>query len=199
MISYLEGTVSHSEHDNITVLVNGVGYRVGIAQPHGYGTQQPIKIFIHTHWHQDNGPALFGFKLLEEKKLFESLISCSGIGPKMALGVLSEFAPAACIELVQAGDVKALSRVSGIGAKKAEHIIVQLRPKVAKLLDSGLAFAGDANLKNIRQLGQVLTSLNYSRQEILGATQYVQEEFRETQATFDILMRKALAYLAHKI
>jgi holliday junction DNA helicase RuvA len=199
MIAYLEGTVCHVTPESIIINVAGVGYQVGIAQPHAYAMDKAAKLHIHTHWNQDKGPTLFGFEKLEHKKLFEALVACTGIGPKMGLAVLSEFTPAACIEVVQANDVKALSRVSGIGPKKAEHIIVQLRPKVSKLLDSGLAFEGDANLKDIRQLAEVLTSLSYSRQEVLSATQHVQEELSGTNAPFDALMRKALSHLAKKL
>jgi Holliday junction DNA helicase RuvA len=149
------------------------------------------------HWNQENGPTLFGFKDLIEKELFTLIISCSGIGPKIALAILDHLGPHAFVEAVQMGDHKALSGVSGIGGKKAEQIIFNLKNKVDALAKTGKITHRSATMTHWNTVSQALESLHYSRPEIQNALDYAKEKLAgSTTASFDQLMRHALAALS---
>ncbi len=88
--------------------------------------------------------------------------------------------------------------MSGIGAKKAEQIIVQLKHKVAKLVESGVALGSSETLEKRHEISQVLKSLNYSPQEIRSAMAYVNEKYPQNTVAFDALLRHALAFLSKR-
>jgi len=101
------------------------------------------------------------------------------------------------LEIVQTVNQSALSKVTGIGAKKAEHIIVQLKGKVADVIKSGINLGSAQHLTEWHTVVQALESLNYSRTEITHAMSYVQQHASETQQrSFDQLLRQALSYLS---
>ena len=150
-------------------------------------------LLVHMHWNQENGPALFGFSTILEKNVFLMITSCSGLGPKLAMAVLAQLGAAEFLEAVQSANEDALSDVSGIGAKKAEQIIVQLKHKVAKLIESGIHLGASTTLEKRHEISQVLKSLNYSRPEIAAAMNYLNENYPGTQVAFDQLVRHALA------
>ena len=99
---------------------------------------------------------------------------------------------------VQTGNEKALSSVSGIGPKKAEQMMVQLKHKVAKLIDSGITITGSPELEQRSDIAQVLKSLNYSKPEITAAMQHIQERYAGAHVAFDQLVRHALSFLSKK-
>ena len=125
------------------VNVGGVGFEVGMSStalaklPE---TGEPVS--VHTFLQvRDDGMALFGFLSLEEKTLFEKLISVSGVGPKVALAALSSYSPTQLADLIAAQDVAAVQRIPGIGKKTASRIILELKGS----LDEGLpGLFGDA-------------------------------------------------------
>ncbi|MCC6342928.1 MAG: Holliday junction branch migration protein RuvA [Bryobacterales bacterium] len=135
MIGSLRGLL-HEKHPNeIVVDVHGVGYLVTIpvstfsALPE---TGSEVKLRIHTHVRED-AIALFGFLTSEEKLLFEKLISVSGIGPKLAVTVLSGLSVADLAAAIRSSNVAQLTRVPGIGKKTAERLVVELRDKLDRL------------------------------------------------------------------
>ncbi len=135
MIGFLRGLL-HEKHPNeIVVDVHGVGYLVTIpvstfsALPE---TGSEVKLRIHTHVRED-AIALFGFLTGEEKLLFEKLISVSGIGPKLAVTVLSGLSVADLAAAIRSSNVAQLTRVPGIGKKTAERLVVELRDKLDML------------------------------------------------------------------
>ena len=130
MISYLKGTIQYVGQNYIEVLVNGLGYKVFVTESflNSAKVGKEIEVFTHQHVREDVLD-LFGFDNREQMELFEKLIGVSGIGPKTALGVLS----AATIEEIETAvindDVSVLTKVSGIGAKTAERIVLELKSK----------------------------------------------------------------------
>jgi Holliday junction DNA helicase RuvA len=132
MISFLRGTLLEKHPNQIIVDVHGVGYELTIpvstfsALPE---TGQEVRLRVHTHVRED-ALALFGFSSAEEKLLFEKLISVSGIGPRLAVTVLSGLAAAELIEAIRSGDVQQLVRIPGVGKKTAERIILELKEKL---------------------------------------------------------------------
>lgn len=132
MIAFLRGVV-HEKHPNqIIVDVGGVGYELTIPIS-TYSTLPDIggevRLRVHTHVRED-AISLFGFHSAPEKNLFEKLIGVSGIGPKLAVTVLSGLAAPDLITAIRSGDVQTLVRVPGIGKKTAERIVLELREKV---------------------------------------------------------------------
>lgn len=145
MIAHLKGTLLEKHPNQAIVEAAGVGYDVTI--PVSTYSSLPetgaeVRLRIHTHVREDS-IALFGFATSEEKTLFEKLISVSGIGPKLAVTVLSGLPAAALVQIIRGGDVQQLVRIPGIGKKTAERIILELRDKL-DLLPSGGAAPGVA-------------------------------------------------------
>ncbi len=198
MINFLRGTVIEYKDQAVTCEVNGVGYQLYVAQNIALTKGQQYSFYVHLQWHQENGPLLYGFQTALEKTVFLLVISCSGIGPKIALALLSAMSPGSFLKAVHANDEKALSAVSGIGAKKAEQIIMQLRHKVAKLIESGGIDEIADEYTHWHTVSETLTSLNYSRTEINNTLSYLKESL-PVSASFDQLLRKALSFLSKRV
>jgi holliday junction DNA helicase RuvA len=198
MISRLQGSISTIDHHRITLDVHGVGYDVQVAHPEGYATEQLVTVYIYSHWNAESGPQLFGFSNTYEKELFSTLLDCQGIGPKLALNILSQMNPTDFITAITLNNIKLLSSLKGIGPKKAETIMVQLHDKIKKL-DVSHAPAGNEQsnefLISIKSVSDALSYLSYSRAEIASAMDFVKNN-AVPSSTFDELMRKALAHLA---
>lgn len=134
MISFLSGTIKYKNIKTITLDVNSVGYEIALIQP----TMEKIKIgehkelFCHLHVREDS-MELYGFEKSEEKKFFELLISISGVGPKSAMQVLSIAKLTEIKQAVLRGDPSLLRKVSGIGQKTSERIVVELKNKLDDL------------------------------------------------------------------
>jgi holliday junction DNA helicase RuvA len=198
MITFLSGLIKDCNENILIIEVNGVGYAVQVPQPLLFPVGQSAQVLVHMHWNQENGPSLYGFSTALEKNVFLMITSCSGLGPKLAMAVLAQLGALEFLEAVQTGNEDALSDVSGIGAKKGEQIIVQLKHKVAKLLESGAQIGASATLAKRHEILQVLKSLNYSRQEINAAMNYLNENYPSASVAFDQLVRHALAYLSKR-
>jgi Holliday junction DNA helicase RuvA len=135
MIAHLRGKLIAKHPNQAVVEAGGVGYDVTISVSTfsdlpAEGSETAL--FIHTHVRED-ALALFGFLRNGEKQLFEKLISVSGIGPKLAITVLSGMSADALVAALRAGDSAALTRIPGIGKKTAERMVLELRDKVEKL------------------------------------------------------------------
>lgn len=133
MIAFLQGQLTDASPTHATVDVHGVGYEVLIPLS-SYDKLPPpgaeVRLLTHLAVRED-AHVLYGFLTNAERDLFRLLIhTVSGIGPKIALGILSGMSPAAFGGAVATGDVKALSRISGVGRKTAERIVVELRDKL---------------------------------------------------------------------
>lgn len=199
MITFIHGTIRDIQDNLLMVDVNGVGYGVYVAQSPAFVLKQLVELHVHMHWNQETGPQLFGFSTALEKTLFILITNCSGIGPKLGLSLLGEFSPSSFISAITTGDVKALSSVSGVGTKKAESLILQLRDKIDKLIKSGIVIDEPASFSHLKNVSDVLTSLNYSRPEVQAALEHVKKTSALEQATFDELMRKALSFLSKQL
>ena len=133
MFAYLQGTVAETELDSLVLDVGGVGYELNSlrATLAAVGIGKQAKLFIHFHMAQDI-LALYGFISKEERALFRQLISVTRVGPKAALSAISALGCEALAAAIVTEDVKALSRVSGLGTKTAQRIILELQEKIAK-------------------------------------------------------------------
>lgn len=140
MIGYLRGKIIEVMNDSALIDVHGVGYEI-LASAHTLGDLQTllgneIIVWIHTHVRED-ALQLFGFHDKEEKNLFLSLLKVNGVGPKMALSILSGGRPAQIHEMIEAGNAKALSGLPKVGKKTAEQIILTLKGKLVTIEESG--------------------------------------------------------------
>lgn len=198
MISTLSGTITAYEPGLIVVQAHNIGFAVSTPTTVACTLNGSIQLHMYMHWSQEQGPTLYGFQNELDKQVFLLIIGCSGIGPKLGLAALSHMSAASFIRAVQQADCSALSSVSGIGEKKAEQIVVQLKHKVEKLIKSGLIVDEHEDISDIHNVTQVLTSLNYSRAEISSALGWLQEQNKGTTVAFDKLVRQALSFLAKK-
>ena len=129
MIAFLDGTLAGKTLASAFVNVGGVGFEVGMSQA-GLAKLPATgeHVTVHTYLQvRDDGMSLFGFLSLEEKALFEKLITVSGVGPKVALAALSSYAPSQLADLIAAQDVAAVQRIPGVGKKTASRIILELK------------------------------------------------------------------------
>ncbi len=132
MIAHLRGTLLEKHPNQAVVEAGGVGYDVSIPISTFSALPEPgaeVRLRVHTHVRED-AIALFGFLTPDEKTLFERLISVSGIGPKLAITVLSGLEVGELTSAIRAGAVERLVRIPGVGKKTAERIIVELRDKM---------------------------------------------------------------------
>jgi Holliday junction DNA helicase RuvA len=132
MIAYLKGTLLHKTPGHVVVETGGVGYAVAIPVSSYVELGEPggtVELFIHTHL-SDDALALYGFVSREEKDMFLKLIGISGIGPKLAMNILSGIAPGDLEEAVRASDLARISLVPGIGKKTALRITMELQDKL---------------------------------------------------------------------
>jgi Holliday junction DNA helicase RuvA len=198
MINTITGKIVAHNDGATTINVAGIGFAVGVPTSMKVAVGQDMTMHIHMHWNQENGPSLYGFANEMDKTVFLLIISCSGIGPKIAMAALAQLGGAGFVAAVQEGNDKMLSKISGIGAKKAEQMIVQLKHKVAKLLSSGVEFEGAEHIAELHNVTEVLQSLNYSRKEIDAAVNWLQDQNKGTVVPFDKMVRQALSFLAKK-
>jgi Holliday junction DNA helicase RuvA len=149
MISYLQGSVLLQNEDSIVINVRGVGYEVHVSQNTltAIAGLAQVQVWIHTHVRED-ALQLFGFATKAEKEFFLSLTKVNGIGPKVAMKILSGAPLGTLVQLIDDGDVRGLSGLPKVGKKTAEQIILTLKGKLA-LGDEGsphIGFAARADI-----------------------------------------------------
>jgi Holliday junction DNA helicase RuvA len=134
MIALISGKIVYKGISHVIVDVQGVGYRVFIPLTTFYElpeTGEPITLHIHTNVKQD-AINLFGFYTIQERDLFQLMISVSGIGPKMSMNILSGISAQELLGAISGGNVGKLIRIPGVGKKMAERLILELKEKVVK-------------------------------------------------------------------
>jgi Holliday junction DNA helicase RuvA len=161
MISYLTGKIIHKGLNHIIVNVGGVGYGIFLSEQLAREMKVGDEAEIYTHQYvREDALDLYGFKNSSDLELFEMLISVSGIGPKSALAVLSLATSEDVISSIVRGDSQLLTKVSGIGQKTAERIVLELKSKVVKLGgngDSSLMMTGGDEMDALMALGYTLS------------------------------------------
>lgn len=138
MISHLNGRLIEKNPTNVIVECNGVGYFVIISLNtfSAIGSGESIKLFTKFIVRED-AQLLYGFATVEERQMFEQLISVSGIGPNTAMIMLSSLVPEEIAHAIQTEDVQTIQSIKGIGAKTAQRVIVDLKDKMLKMTFSG--------------------------------------------------------------
>ncbi len=180
MIGALKGTVAYLEADNCIIdTPGGVGYRVFMPAAHLAQLARGGEVRVHVHTAvREDAIVLYGFLSREYYDFFELLLGVSGIGPKMALGILSAVKPEAFYLAVQSRDMKVLTKLPGVGKKTAERMLLELKDKVggAEAGISGGDFAESVSAGGsgaVAEAIEALGSLGYSNSEIMPALQQI--------------------------
>lgn len=160
MIGFLTGKIISSKPTKVVLDVNGVGYVVGISINtfEKISGKETASLFIHTSVKEDS-ISLFGFHTESEKEMFELLISVSGIGPKIALSLLSGIQTDDLKNAIQSSDISRIIAVPGIGRKTAERLVLELRTKVDQVKEEGTT-AIPISIKN--EAVAALSTLGYN-------------------------------------
>lgn len=172
MIAALTGVVSEKLEDLVVLDVQGVGYGVYVTtDDHGrLASGETVKVYIYEHV-REQAHDLFGFLARDTMRLFEQLLGVNGVGPRMALNMLSIGSPLAVRQAIANGDVKFIQRSNGVGKRVAERVVVDLKDKVglagADLAATGLLQGETELLKD--EAVEALVSLGYSPQDAARA------------------------------
>lgn len=184
MLSFLRGTILQKTEDYLLVDVHDLGYRVYVTKTCISETKvgELVELFLHQHIREDASD-LYGFKKADELSLFESLISVSGVGPKSGLAILGLAPTDAILQAITQGDDGMLTKVSGIGGKTAQRIILELRGKLDQSILGGesthgeeieaLVSLGYSVIQAREALNRVDTSLTDSSDRIKEALKYI--------------------------
>jgi len=179
MIATLTGVISEKLGDTVVLEVGGVGYGLLMTTEDfgGLPTGERVKVYVHEHI-REQAHDLFGFATLDTKQLFELLLGVNGVGPKMALSVLSIGRSNDVRAAIATGDVKYIQQATGVGKRVAERIVVDLKDKVG-LEGVDLASTGLLQGENILlqdEAIEALVALGYSAQDAAAALQTVDLE-----------------------
>lgn len=198
MISYLEGLLVEKNPTEIVVSVNGVGYalHIPLSTYERLGTVgSKARILTHLQLREDTA-VLYGFASEDERQMFRLLISVSGVGPKMAQGILSGMSVLELKSCIISGKLEALTSISGVGRKTAERLIVDLRDKLLKFeaLSSASAAPGEREPATRAEALSALSSLGYTRTVAEKAIRLVLKEASGVELSLEELIKRALRH-----
>jgi holliday junction DNA helicase RuvA len=199
MVDYCVGIVKEVREQEIVLDLGMIALAVQVPQSQSFEKDMQNKVYTHVHWNAEQGPSLYGFVQPLDRSVFRVVISCSGIGPKIALAILGDLGSHSFLHAISTSDDQMLSKVSGIGKKKAEQMIVALKHKVAALIESGVDVGDVKESSHFYDVSQALQSLNYSRQEISRVMDYLKKNTKVNEVSFDHLLRYALSYLSKQM
>ena len=167
MFDFLEGRVAAIEAGRISLDVHGVGYQIAIPQRSldSFGIGDSSKLLVHLAI-TETSMTLFGFAEPQERTLFRFLLSVSGVGPSLAMAILSDLPPAILTGAVRAGDHARLQTVRGVGRKTAQRILLDLRDRLQD-------FASSEAATGEQDLSRLLTQLGFSEQEANEASRRI--------------------------
>ena len=192
MIGSLRGMLlDRTTKGELLVEVGGVGYRVSVpTSAHGVLGELGDAVFLHVHTHvREDAIVLYGFPTREERVCFEALLGTHGVGPAVALAILSVHSPAALRRAVAIDDADALTLVPGIGKKTAARLLLELKARL-DVPDADLAPAG-ASGGSMMEVRAALAQLGYGADEVRDATRDLPDD-----GTVEDLLRTALKTLA---
>ena len=196
MIAQVRGRLVRKEPQEAVVDVGGVGYRVAIPLSTFYRIGEAgdeVTLLTHTHVREDT-LALFGFLTPGERALFERLIAISGVGPKLALSILSGIEAPDLVSALRTSDVTRLTRIPGVGKKTAERLVLELKDKVQDLAALGEPAPTGPAAATKEDLVSALVHLGYSRPE---AERGVDRALKENgEGRFEDLLRRTLRALS---
>jgi holliday junction DNA helicase RuvA len=194
MIAWLKGTIVRKQPHQVVVDVGGVGYCAAIPLTTYFEIGEvgrPVELLIHTHL-TDNALALYGFKTGDERDLFLKLIAVSGIGPKLAMNVLSGMNAVELVDAIQKSDIARITAIPGIGKKTALRIAMELQDKLEKK-ETLLAGRGSPERED---LVSALVNLGFRRKEAEGVVDATLRAHKDEPPDFEKLFRECLKKMA---
>ncbi|MCX5924936.1 MAG: helix-hairpin-helix domain-containing protein [Candidatus Dependentiae bacterium] len=196
MISAINGVIKETFTQQVLIAVGPIECTLQVPDTTLYHNGSPACLQVYMHWSAENGPSFYGFATSLDKTVFMLIIGCSGIGPKIGLAAIARLGAQGFLESIQLGDVRILSSIAGIGAKKAEQMILHLKHKVTTLLANPAISPKSGTLAQWHTISLTLESLNYSRSEITQTMDHLKTVSLQHELSFDQLLRKALTFLA---
>ena len=193
MIAHLRGKLLAKHPNQAIVEAGGVGYDVSISIPTFSdlpAVGNDVALHIHTHVREDQ-ITLYGFRHSAEKQLFEKLITVSGIGPKLAITILSGMLADEMVGAIRGNDVARLTRIPGIGKKTAERMVLELRDKLPAE-KAGETAAPAASSATEQDVLSALMNLGYQR----AAAEKAMSSVTKNGSSFDAMFREALGLLS---
>jgi holliday junction DNA helicase RuvA len=193
VIESLRGQVETCAPDSTVLRLGSVSLRLGITAQtaHTLRPGEQAELFTHLYMREDL-LSLFGFASREERSLFEELLGVTGVGPKVALGLLSGFTPAGLRDAIEREDVTRLVKVPGVGRKTAQRVVLELKGKL--VLSAGASPQAGQISPREQELMQVLSGLGYSAAEAAEAVHHSTEVAE--QGSDEDRLRAALSYFA---
>lgn len=199
MIAYIKGIVTHRLVEAVYVNVHDVGYRVYVPSSVQSQLQVGEETCLYTYTNvREDAIQLYGFLTIEDYELFLMLVSVSGVGPKLGLGILSAISPDQFVGLIISGDTKGLQKLPGIGKKSAERLVLELKDKIESLGIAG-TFTPSGTISALvkapvgvtEEVVEALMALGYSAQEVQPVVQDVYDGTQEVPE----LLKQVLAAL----
>jgi len=202
MYDYIKGEltskISNSKGNFVTVETGGVGYRFEVSL-RDYNSLNSEQVKMYTVLiHREDRMFLCGFSHKEDRDIFNILLSVSGVGTKMALTLLDEFAPPELISFVIDNNYKALTSAKGVGPKLAQKIVLELKDKLINYTEQSPIVVENASVKDLSAIDDavaVLISLGYSNDEIKNALKNISATLSEN-ATAEEILKKSLQLLS---
>jgi len=196
VIAQVRGRLVRKEPQEAVVDVGGVGYRVAIPLSTFYRIGEvgdEVSLLTHTHVREDT-LALFGFLTSVEQALFERLIAVSGVGPRLALSILSGIEAPDLVSALRTSDVARLTRIPGVGKKTAERLVLELKDKVQNLSGAEEPAPAGPAAATKEDLASALVHLGYSRPEAERGVDRALKE--DPEGRFEDLLRRTLRALS---
>jgi len=197
VISRLRGRLLECDVTGVLVDIQGVGFAVAVPlSTFDHLPKVGEEVVLHT-WLavREDSLTLYGFSSVAERSLFLLLLTVTGIGPRLALNILSCLPVSSFCAAVAEGDIKTLTRINGIGKRSAERLVVELRDRVAEIAPSLAGRAAPAVSREAVDAIAALETLGFKSEAARQAVQAVCEQSKDTQASAESLIRKALALL----
>ncbi len=198
MIAQIRGQLVETRPGVVIVETQGIGYQVFVSLSTFYDlpeATQGVRLHTYTHVREDL-LQLFGFSTFLEKEIFQILIGVSGIGPKLALNILSGIAPAELIASLQSEDVARLTQIPGVGRKTAERLVFDLKEKIGKIAVRGETAKEEKGKKGqvVDDVVSALVNLGYRRNQ---ADSVVEQVWRQRpEASLEEILKESLRALA---
>ena len=194
MYNYIKGTLAAVEAGRVVLENNGIGYELGVsgntlADAKEIGREMKLYTYLYV---REDVFALYGFSRAEEKTLFMRLIEISGVGPKLAMQILSGYDLGTLTVAIATGDVKTLSKIKGLGKKTAELVVLNLREQVAVDMADAASEIGGAMEADVSDAVFALVSLGVSNTDAVRAVQKAKETANGVQE----LISTALKYIS---
>jgi Holliday junction DNA helicase RuvA len=196
MIGRLTGLVIEMTPGQVLLDVGGVGYEIEISlTTFSRISDSEGSVTIHTHLIvRDDAHLLYGFASIGEREMFRTLIKVNGVGPRMAIGILSGLDSESFARAVTGNDVKALTALPGVGKKTAERLIIEMRDKVDSFDVSGSGIASTMRTNTADDAESALIGLGYRPQEAARAISQVEDPAEDVESlirqTLKLLMKK---------